>query len=299
MKTVHLVIFAVSAGCATTSARNGKERYGWFHSPVTVQDKAYAEGFDLVGSRIELVPCEQLASTWRPGHRPLYVLIHGAGGEGVEIQRTVPLLASGAPTALYRFRWTPWETRRSLVQRLSRGISHLSRCAGDREVIVIGHSAGGVLAALAGGSIDASPWDAGPAVTVVTIGAPLSGAVVSTPGIRPAAHFFFDLGRSLAYPEPAAGVRMIHLRTDLPGDVQMAPILGHPPNDPRVGAPGALTVDLPSSLTHAGALFYVSHLIAHDEFEAWLADERPRELPQRKARTARSSASRRPQSLRR
>jgi len=306
MQRFMVLGLVLSAGCATTGAATGKDGYGWFHSTVTVQQRPYAEGFELVAARIEEVPCERLSEDWRPGRRPIYVVVHGAGGEGPEIQKSMPLLASGAPTALYVLRWSAWETQRKLVRRLARGVSHLARCAGDREVLVIAHSAGGVLAALAGGSIDAPLREGKPSVTLLTVGAPLSGAIGHMPGRRQAAHFFFDLARPLEYPEPAEGVRVIQLRTDLPGDVQMAPIFGHPPNDPSVGVPGAPMIDLPTSLSHSAALYYVSHVIVHDQLEEWLRDEWPGELQAqreapavRKQRQGRASPARSAKSLRR
>ncbi|MBL8954026.1 MAG: hypothetical protein JNK82_24830 [Myxococcaceae bacterium] len=281
MKTIALTLLVLTAGCASRSAQT---RYGWFDSAVTVQDEAYAEGFQRVADHLDQVPCEKLVSTWREGRKPVIVLLHGAGGEGPEIDSAVPVLASGAPSAFYRLKWSAWDTRKPLTDRMARGISHLGRCAAesDREVVVIAHSAGGVLVSYVAHALDVPVRaDGQPTVTVLTVAAPLSGAVAATPMRRPMTHFFFELGRPLEYQAAAPGVRVIHLRTSMPGDVQMAPILGHPPNDPNVGVPGAPTIDLPRSLTHSGALFYVSKLLATNELDGWLTEKigSPRAAP--------------------
>ncbi|MBK7864701.1 MAG: hypothetical protein IPJ65_40095 [Archangiaceae bacterium] len=250
----------VAAAYLARQASEGSGAFGWF--------RVTPGGLERVGAQLDGAACRALVGEDRGG--PVYVLVHGAGGDGLEVTRARELLLPARHDALLLFRWVPWELRDTLVANLASGLSQVARCAPGRGM-VLSHSAGGVLASLAAGRVQAPPGAPGPWLTVATIAAPLAGEVA---GPRRSSEeellVMLDFGAAQRYPRPAPGVRVLHLRTQLPGDPMMKPVLGHLPNDVRVGVPGARQVDLPPSLNHNGALVYVARRLADGSFEGWL-----------------------------
>ncbi len=275
MSVLRACALAVAAVCGSACfpraalgayvARTASEAsgaFGWF-----VADAAAPGGFAPRGNDLDAVECPPSTT------QAIYVLVPGVGGDSPEVQRTVPLIASSSPGAVLVFRWAPWDERDALVARLADGLSVVAECM-PASLIVVAHSSGGVLASLAAGRVKGPRGAAQPWLTVITVASPLAGAVVgrqrdSTEDLM----FYFDLGLAPKYPRPAPGVRVVHLRTQAPADREMKPLLGHSPNDTRVGVPGARHVDLPRSLTHAGALVYVARRLADGTFEQWLDEE--------------------------
>lgn len=259
------------SGCFHRVSADRIERHGW-HRVHTVDEKgSYDDRFERIAFRLDDVDCETLAKHDGDPAKPIFVMLHGAGGEGVEMKKSVPLLVDSRPATVYVLRWSPWDRRETLVTQLAGGISRIARCVpgAPGRIVVVAHSAGGVLASLAAGRV-VPPRDAPKEwLTIVTIAAPLSGHLRGGEhGPEPA--FMFDLANTPEYPHPAPGVRVLHLRTSLPGDLQMTPIVGHAPNDVRVGVPGAPQIDLPDQLSHAGSLVYVTRLFADGSFHSWL-----------------------------
>ena len=276
VKGMHRSVLCVWAavllsGCFHRVSADRIERHGW-HRIHPVGDKdAYDDRFERIAYRLEDVDCATLAKHDTDPAKPIFVMLHGAGGEGVEMKKSVPLLADSRPAAVYVLRWSPWDRRETLVTQLAGGVSRIAHCVpgAPGRIIVVAHSAGGVLASLAAGRV-VPPRDAPKSwLTIVTIAAPLSGHLRGGDhGPEPA--FMFDLANTPDYPPPAPGVRVLHLRTSVTGDVQMTPIVGHSPNDVRVGVPGAPQIDLPEQLSHAGSLVYVTRLFADGSFHTWL-----------------------------
>lgn len=265
------VLFLALAGCVKRAPATPLEpQYGWFRADLLPEGDAYEKRFARIAARLEAVDCGELAALQRDATQPIYVLVHGAGGENVEMHRTVPLLVAAKPAAVLMFRWTPWDTRDALTARFAGGLSHLARCVpgAPGRIVVIAHSAGGVLVSLAAGRL--VPPDGAPAswLMLLTVAAPLAGAF-PLPDNGPEPSFMWDLASTPRYPPPAKGVRVMHLRTQVSGDTQMTPIIGHPPNDPRAGVPGAPQLDLPATLTHAGALVYVARRLVDGSFARW------------------------------
>jgi hypothetical protein len=219
--------------------------FGWFRAGRTA-DGTYSGGYQRVGDRLDEVGCADLGRGQGEGGQPIYVLVHGVGGEGLEMQRTSALLMAARPASIFAFRWVPWNEREALVSELSGGLSRLAWCGNaERRIVVIAHSAGGVLASLAVGHVVPPRGVHDGWLMLLTVSAPLAGTLSGPLRERdPELLFFFDLGSAQPYSKPAAGVRVLHLRTQAPADREMAPMLGHVPNDAGVGVPGALQVDL-------------------------------------------------------
>ena len=276
-----IAVLSLSGCFHRMSSADRIERHGWHRLHPIPEDGAYDDHFERIAFRIDDIACDALTKDLGDEDKPIVVLLHGAGGEGVEMKKAVPLLVDSQLAATYVLRWSPWDRRETLVNQLAGGISRIGQCIPDSagRLVVIAHSAGGVLAALAAGKVVPPKNAPRDWVTIVTVAAPLSGHIRGDDrGPEPA--FMFDLANTPEYPHPAPGVRVLHLRTSVTGDAQMTPIIGHSPNDVRVGVPGAPQIDLPENLTHAGALIYVSRLIADGSFRAWLEprqDAEPRQ----------------------
>lgn len=281
MRTQLALLVVLASACLPNAiagayvARTASERtpyYGWFRADLPAPDGGYAERFERVGARLDEVGCEALGQRQGDAGRPIWVLVHGVGGEGPEMRGALPLLMEAQPASIFMFRWAPWEQRDVLVSQLAGGLSRLARCiphAAGRTV-VIAHSAGGVLASLAMSHVVAPRQAPEPWLVLLTVASPLSGAV-SGP-LRdgdPDLMFFMDLGIQPTYPKATAGVRVLHLRTRPPADVEMTALLGHVPNDARVGVPGALQLELPATLSHADALVYVAGRLSSGAFDPW------------------------------
>jgi alpha-beta hydrolase superfamily lysophospholipase len=157
------------------------------------------------------------------------------------------------------FRWAPYERTGELVQRFSAGLNRLARCAEpETSLLVLAHSAGGVIAALASGRLE----EAAATTTVVTVASPLAGldrASVRADGLsnKP---FVVELGGRLSgYAAPRSAVRYLHLRTSPKTDPHMAPAAsGHRPDDPRAVVPGAQDRLLPDHVGHDQALLWAA-----------------------------------------
>lgn len=238
---------------------------GWFR----VDPQGRWQPFELTAAE-----CSALGSeTVEADHEPI-VIVPGVKGDGPEITPLVPLLqTAGRP--LFLFRWVPWEERDPLAARFASGLSKLLACAPayDGRLLVLAHSAGGVVASYAAGSLVLPVRDrVGPALYLMTVASPLAGTserARNSDG-RAEARFMLDLGSDITrYPTPPTALAAVHLRTQYPGDQVMKPKGTHLPNDPAVGLAGARQVDLPPELTHDGSVEWVAHRIAEGSWRAW------------------------------
>jgi pimeloyl-ACP methyl ester carboxylesterase len=201
---------------------------------------------------------------------PVLIFVHGIGGEGPEWNNAISILMKAGPAAAFMFKWVAYEERDQMVQRLAAGVSRLSQCT-HHPILVLAHSAGGVLSSFAA-SLVAVPDDA--TVSFVTVASPLAGTMA-----RKAADdgesqlfFLFDLGTRITnYPPSAARVRVWHLRTQFPADHVMEPGPDHlAPNEITVGVPAAFQYTLPAELSHVASLTYVARRIARENWLEWL-----------------------------
>ncbi|MBL8954159.1 MAG: hypothetical protein JNK82_25505, partial [Myxococcaceae bacterium] len=142
--------------------------------------------------------------------------------------------------------------------------NQLAACSGEAPILVLAHSAGGVLVSFAADrlEVDVEPGAGAPRVTVVTVASPLAG--VDRASHRAAwftdKPFAIELGGRLAqYPAPLPGVHFVHVRTHPSGDAVMQPTpTGHRPDDPRAVVPGAVELALPPDVGHDEALLRVA-----------------------------------------
>ncbi len=221
------------------------------------------------------VPCEELTRKLGDPTKPIVVFVPGIGGDGEEMRASLPVLMESKPASVFMFRWIPFERRELIVTRLAKGVSRLAEClpGAPGRLLVIAHSAGGVIASFAVGRMTA-PGPVGEArwLTVLTVAAPLAGKGRrdARPDGNGEAIFFLDLGtRILSYPAPTHGIQVVHLRTFAPADSVMEADQDLIPNDPKIGVPGAPQVDLPRGLSHPEALKYVAGEVAAGRWTAW------------------------------
>ena len=208
-------------------------------------------------------PCEAISGVDKPMAGPVYVLIHGVGGDTDEWWKVIPTLQKTGAAAMLMFRWGMYEDRGPVVERLVTGLNRVQQCYPDaKPLVVLAHSAGGVLVSFAVSrlKVPAMPMQ------VLTVASPLAGTGHrGTIGVdEDNTHILNDLGSSSAgYPAAVENVFVTHLRTSAPADVVMVKnSTGYAPNQKGIGVAGAKEIDLPTTLTHTESLFYVATEIA-------------------------------------
>jgi pimeloyl-ACP methyl ester carboxylesterase len=211
------------------------------------------------------------------GEGPVVLLVPGIGGETENVTQVREELAGLSPSAMLSFHWSPFEESQSLVRRLTDGLTQLARCVPPgRTVVVVAHSAGGVLASMAAGGVRLAP--AGKReVVLVTVASPLAGAGYSSWRTRllPIKPFALTVGGKVErYSAPPAGLRVVHVRTHAAADhVMRETESGHRPDDPRAIVPGAKLHELPEHVGHDDALLWAARALT-EEPQAFGLDER-------------------------
>jgi hypothetical protein len=190
----------------------------------------------------------------------LFVLVPGALGYGWEWDAAVDALRR-ARVPFVVFWWDPWRSIARASGELHRVLEDALWAAPSlREIVVVGHSAGGLVAAHAIGGLRVPD---GRAVELVTIGTPFSGMQAGpfddnwdplhTPTL-------FAVGaRFRSYPETPPGVRVVEYVTSWPPDPVMQPRFGHRPAPPEAGPVGARRVAVDPQLDHN---FVVARVVA-------------------------------------
>ncbi len=274
MRWGAICVGVLLAGCATAPVRlaEGLSLSGWFEVDARAAERPYAARF-FPATLQRTEGCEGLPPP--EGEGPVLVLVPGVHGDGPEWEGLIPRLSMLAPASVYMFRWVPYDARDALVERLAEGLTRLARCSPEREVIVLAHSAGGVLASYAAGRL-ALPLRTGerPRLVVLTVASPLAGTQLFSSPLaegRAQPSFFFDLGAEIfRYPPSGPGVEVYHLRTQYPADrVMRRTPLGGLPNDRSVKVPGARQIDLPPSIGHVEALGYVAQRLVDGTWSSW------------------------------
>jgi len=170
------------------------------------------------------------------------------------------------------YRWNAFEEREILVQNITTAMEHVARCfAGSgHAIIVLAHSAGGILASYASGRVRVPEGVALPDIFILTVASPLSLVPIRPGG--PKEEYLRDLATSLPpYPTPARGIAVIHLRTSYPADHHMKPLSeGGLPNDPNIGVGGAAQISIPPELSHDASILYATKHIVSGEWTQWL-----------------------------
>lgn len=271
-----LLLATGAAGCRWTLRVAEKVGVrGWFVAAVATPGLDYEARYAPLPLDQE-APCDRVAPG--PASAPVWVLVHGVGGDGAE---WVPVLDALGPTqtaGVYLYRWVPYDDLHAVGERFAAGVNRVLACRPDAEVRVIAHSAGGVVASWGAAGLVVPD---GARVELLTVASPLAGTRPRERNGdgRPEARIMLDLGSAItAYPAAPPRVSVAHLRTSPPppdapelGDSVMVPSAGRLPNDPGVGVPGARQVDLPPELTHLGALAYVVERLVAGDPDGWLA----------------------------
>ncbi|MBK7865155.1 MAG: hypothetical protein IPJ65_42475 [Archangiaceae bacterium] len=258
----------LASGCFTRTIAEKMGVSGWFRCDG--EGKTYKSRFTGLDLLSPGLACPSVRDT----DKPIVVLVHGVGGDGPEMEEVVPKLAAWGPAALYMLRWVPYDDRDAISARIAKGVSRLAECAPDRQIVVIAHSAGGVVTSLAAAQIVAGPT----LIHVLTVASPLAGTVrrAGNPDGSQEATMMLDLGTRIAgYPPAAANVHVAHLRTHAPADHIMVPSGDLLPNDPKIGVPNGEQLELPGELSHSGALGYVVDELIAGRAAGWLNAKPP------------------------
>jgi pimeloyl-ACP methyl ester carboxylesterase len=187
----------------------------------------------------------------KPGTERLYVLVPGLLGYGWEWDGPVARLRATPKTDFVVFWWQPWgsvdRAARELDAVLERALA--SAPPSVREIIVVAHSAGGLVAAHAVGRLPPPPRK----LTLVTVGAPFAGMHICPWSETDVLHAPLMLSVSAVYqryPAPPPGVEVIEYVTAWPADPVMQPHWGTTPSRPDVGPAGARRVEVDPRLDH-------------------------------------------------
>jgi hypothetical protein len=189
----------------------------------------------------------------------LFVLVPGALGYGWEWDAAVATLRKGH-TDFVVFWWDPWSSLRQGAQRLRSVLQTALWVAPSlREVVVVAHSAGGIVAAhgLAGLQLPS-----GRRILLVTIGTPFAGmgaAPVGDPQVQGSSDYDDPLGSPAVfavgghlrrYPALPPGISVVEYTTTWPPDPVMMPRYGWQPAPPDVGPAGARRIPVDPKLDH-------------------------------------------------
>lgn len=187
----------------------------------------------------------------KTGTRRLFVLVPGLLGFGWEWEEPVRRLRGAPDSDFVVFAWDPWgsldRAGRELRRVLDNATEHLPPSVS--EVIVVAHSAAGLVAARALAGMP-SPSRR---LTVVTIGAPFAGMhicpwseadVVHAPLMLGIAAWFHD------WAPPPPGVRVIEYVTSFPSDPVMHPYWRRSAAPPDIGPLGAERIEVDPKFDH-------------------------------------------------
>ena len=194
-----------------------------------------------------------------PGTRTVVVLVPGLLGYGWEWNGAQIALAQLPGAAPLVYDWQPWTSVREGGAQLAQSMQYLlQRLPGSvNQVLLLGHSAAGLLAVEAAAALRVPP---GLGVKVLVIGSPLAGNQFNPFGGQD--NFSTPIPLALAgtftrWPEPAAGVELEIWPTGA-SDPVMRPRFGHDPADRRVLPRAAKLHPLPAELDHNVALGQVT-----------------------------------------
>lgn len=174
------------------------------------------------------------------GTRTLFLIVPGLLGFGWEWDDPLVRLRAVPDSSIVAFSWRPsspvWRVAGDLAEVIEEA---LHRDGAPERVVVLGHSAGGLVTALAGSLVRVP---ARSSVHIVNIGTPYAG-MHTTPFEYPLDGWHQPVGFAIGgvlttYPRLRPRVTLESWITPYPGDPVMKPRFGHHPDDPRVGPPG-------------------------------------------------------------
>lgn len=277
-----IVLLLTGSTCTRRFVGEASGSYGWFqidaHGPPSDDLTQPSRRLERLALGPTHPPCEELQNRVDlNSSAPMLILVHGFGGFGPEWENSIAIVMRARPSAGFVYKWVPYEDRDLMAQRMAGALTHLAHCT-RRSMIVLAHSAGGVLSSHA---VSQLVLPEGVKLDLLTVASPLAGALARTPPESGEAElaFVLDLGRRIKhYPPAALGVRVWHLRTRFPADNIMEPGAdGLSPNDISTGVPGAQRVTLPRALSHMGSLTWVARKLATASWLSWL--EKPTYTP--------------------
>lgn len=226
--------------------------------------------------------CAELAVGRPPtvpaGTRTAFLLVPGILGYGWEWNGAQIALAHFPDSATLVYSWEPWDSQIAAGARLARHIEYLRRRLPPsvRELVVVGHSAAGLLAVDAASRLSpVAPWQA--RVRVITVGAPLAGMGRNLWGGQDMLHtpMGLALGSQITgWREPSPGVKLEIYATG-PDDPVMKRIFSHDPGDRRVLPRRAVVRTLPPSVGHNRALTWVFEQLLDRELATLAARREP------------------------
>lgn len=251
---------AAVAVCALLAA-TGCFRGGWYSVRA---ERAQAPGLGTPVALDAAAGCPALSAG---ATGPVVVVVHGIAGDVPNVGEVHESLASLSPRALLAFRWAMYEKTDALLARFSGGLNRLVACTGGAvPIVVLAHSAGGVLASLAANRLEPASDGERAVVVVVTVASPLGGVDRASARAEWFSQkpFALELGGKISrYPAPPPGVQYVHVRTSPKADVVMQPApSGHRPDDPRAVVPGARQHELPEHVGHDDALLWAVRALA-------------------------------------
>lgn len=303
-----LLIFLCCLGCRTSAPVLVAEQLGesgWYEIEGPYTSKKFFKRSSSESARLDVPTalCDELIRSRQDTHQVL-VLVPGIRGAGPEWEPVIERL-SRPGRSLFFFRWVPLDHLDKLSRNLAAGLRTLSSCLDgkDDELIVLAHSAGGIIAAHAASRVSTRAG-APPAVRVITAASALAGIQVrGEPAAKapPASseeeaeeaeeeeeeeeveedspeaeakeeeRFLLEMGGAFRNYAPAGkGIEVFHLRTQAPADPVMRPLReGRLPNDPRVGVPGAFQVNLPSDVGHDPSLLFATERLEDGSWVKW------------------------------
>jgi pimeloyl-ACP methyl ester carboxylesterase len=224
----------------------------------------------LTSVDLEALKCDEL---FPRGTRQLTVTVHGIGGAGEEWEPALAPLAAGN-TPLYMYRWLPTGSREGIAHALADGLNRIQEClrGNSARLLVIGHSAGGVLAATAASMLKPDSPDIADRIAIVTVAAPLGGMALKETTGRGWKSFIEELGTDLhSYAAAAPGVRVLHVRTHPRADqyaFNSSPV-GHDEGWSPPGVPGARAIDLDETVEHSASVAWAAKALQKDTWKLW------------------------------
>jgi hypothetical protein len=200
----------------------------------------------------------------RRGVQKLFVLVPGALGYGWEWDAAIVELRNQKQDFVV-FWWDPWNSLRQGANRFRAVVQTALFVAPSlKEIVVVAHSAGGILAAhgLSGLHVPADRH-----IQLVTIGTPFAGMSAAPVGDyedslgTPAV--FAVGGHFHKYPSLPPNVSVVEYTTSWPPDPVMMPRYGWQPAPPDVGPSGASRIPVDPKLDHNFVVAKVVHDLLH------------------------------------
>jgi pimeloyl-ACP methyl ester carboxylesterase len=197
----------------------------------------------------------------------LFVIVPGMLGYGWEWDRPMERLRHAPGVETVVFWWDSWGS----LDRAARDLADLLARAQQgappslREIVVVAHSGGGLVAAHALGYLQPPTLP----LKLVTIGAPFAGMHICPWGeedVLSAPLMLSIASRYHRYPDPPRGVEVIEYITSFPSDPVMHPYWGRSAAPADVGPAGARRIAVDPKLDHNVVVDgVVADLLARDQ----------------------------------